>query len=89
MLFNPAYTWQFATEPSEGSGGRRIPTIQGRMIRGSSSLNGMVYNRGQPADFDNWAQRGNRGWGYADVLADFKRTERCLGPAATARPPTT
>ena len=84
MLFNPAYTWQFTTEPSAGSGGRRIPTTQGRMIGGSSSLNGMVYNRGQPADFDNWAQRGNRGWGYADVLPYFKRTERRLGPADPA-----
>jgi choline dehydrogenase-like flavoprotein len=81
MLFNPGYTWQFTTEPSPGSGGRRIPTTQGRMLGGSSSLNGMVYNRGQRADFDSWAQRGNRGWGYADVLAYFRRTERRLGRA--------
>ena len=83
MLFNPAYTWQFTTEPSAGSGGRRIPTTQGRMLGGSSSLNGMVYNRGQRADFDSWAQRGNRGWGYADVLPYFRRTERRLGPTDT------
>jgi choline dehydrogenase-like flavoprotein len=81
MLFNPGYTWQFTTEPSEGSGGRRIPTTQGRMLGGSSSLNGMIYNRGQSADFDSWAQRGNRGWGYADVLPYFRRTERRLGRA--------
>jgi len=79
MLFNPDYTWQFKTEPGEGTAGRRIPTTQGRTLGGSSSINGMVYNRGQRADFDSWAQRGNRGWGYADVLPYFKRTERRLG----------
>ncbi|MBV9249139.1 MAG: GMC family oxidoreductase N-terminal domain-containing protein [Acetobacteraceae bacterium] len=79
MLFNPAYTWQFQTEPGEGTAGRRIPTTQGRTLGGSSSINGMVYNRGQRADFDNWAQRGNRGWGYVDVLPYFKRTERRIG----------
>ena len=81
MLFNPTYTWQFTTEPGEGTAGRRIPTTQGRTLGGSSSINGMVYNRGQKADFDHWAQRGNRGWGYADVLPYFKRTERRIGAA--------
>ena len=79
MLFNPGYTWQFQTEPGEGINGRRIPTTQGRTLGGSSSINGMIYNRGQRADFDNWAQRGNRGWGYVDVLPYFKRTERRIG----------
>ncbi len=81
MLFNPAYTWQFQTEPSAGSGGRAIPTTQGRTLGGSSSINGMVYNRGQRADFDNWAQKGNRGWGYVDILPYFKRGERRIGVA--------
>jgi choline dehydrogenase len=81
MLFNPDYTWQFKTEPGEGTAGRQIPTTQGRTLGGSSSINGMVYNRGQRADFDNWAQRGNRGWGYVDVLPYFKRTERRIGIA--------
>ena len=79
MLFNPSYTWRFQTEPSEGSGGRSIATTQGRMLGGSSSLNGLVYNRGQAADFDSWAQMGNRGWGYADLLPFFRRTERRQG----------
>jgi len=79
MLFNPSYTWQFKTAPGEGIGGRQIPTTQGRTLGGSSSINGMIYNRGQRADFDNWAQRGNRGWGYVDVLPYFKRTERRIG----------
>ena len=79
MLFNPTYTWQFQTEPGEGINGRRIPTTQGRTLGGSSSINGMIYNRGQREDFDHWAQRGNRGWGYVDVLPYFKRGERRLG----------
>src|SRR6201999_2411978 len=79
MLFNPTYTWQFQTEPGEGTNGRRIPTTQGRTLGGSSSINGHIYNRGQRADYDNWAQRGNRNWGYADVLPYFKRIERRIG----------
>ena len=79
MLFNPTYTWQFQTEPGEGINGRRIPTTQGRTLGGSSSINGMIYNRGQREDFDHWAQRGNRGWGYVDILPYFKRGERRLG----------
>ena len=79
MLFNPDFTWQFKTEPSEGSGGRPIPTTQGRTLGGSSSINGMIYNRGQRADLDSWAQRGNRGWGYVDMLPYYKRTERRIG----------
>ncbi len=79
MLFNPTYTWQFQTEPGEGTNGRRIPTTQGRTLGGSSSINGMIYNRGQREDFDHWAQRGNRGWGYVDILPYFKRGERRIG----------
>jgi choline dehydrogenase len=81
MLFNPGYTWQFQTEPGAFIDGRRIPTTQGRTLGGSSSINGMIYNRGQRADFDQWAQRGNRGWGYVDVLPYFKRTEQRIGVA--------
>jgi choline dehydrogenase len=78
-LYNPAYTWQFKTEPVPGADGRRFATTQGRTLGGSGSINGLVYNRGQAADFDHWAQIGNRGWGYADVLPYFQRTERRLG----------
>src|SRR4051812_13125469 len=84
MLFNPGFTWQFKTEPGEYTGGRAIPTTQGRTLGGTSSINGMIYNRGQRADFDNWAQRGNRGWGYADVLPYFKRSERRIGLPTSA-----
>ncbi len=79
VMYNEAYTWQFKTEPSPLTNGRAVPVPVGRTIGGSSSINGMVYNRGQAADFNSWAQRGNRGWGYADVLPYFKRTQRLLG----------
>lgn len=78
-LVDPSVTWQFSTEPTERTGGRRIKTIQGRTLGGSSSVNGMIYNRGQPADLDSWAQRGNRGWGYADCLPYYMRTEQRIG----------
>ena len=78
-MVDPSVTWQFRTEPTEMTGGRRIPTIQGRTLGGGSSVNGMIYNRGQPADLDNWAQRGNRGWGYADCLPYYRRSENRMG----------
>ncbi len=78
-LFDPSCTWQFKTEPTERTGGRPISTTQGRTLGGGSSVNGMIYNRGQPADFDSWAQRGNRGWGYADVLPYFRQSEQRIG----------
>ncbi|WP_207539872.1 GMC family oxidoreductase [Sabulicella rubraurantiaca] len=78
-LKDPGVTWQFSTEPTENTGGRRIATVQGRTLGGSSSVNGMIYNRGQPGDLDSWAQRGNRGWGYADCLPYYMRTERRIG----------
>ena len=78
-LFDPSCTWQFKSEPTERTGGRAIATTQGRTLGGSSSVNGMVYNRGQPADLNSWAQRGARGWGYDDVLPYYRRSERRIG----------
>ena len=68
--------WLYTMDPSEGTAGRRIAAPRGKTLGGSSSINGHIYNRGQAADYDHWAQRGNRGWGYADVLPYFKRLER-------------
>lgn len=79
VAFNPALTWQFSTEPTTGTNGRRIPIPQGRTLGGSTSVNGLVYNRGQRADFDRWAEVGNRGWSYAELLPYFKRSERRIG----------
>jgi choline dehydrogenase len=79
----PKYTWQFETEPSAGTANRPIPMPQGKTLGGSTAINGMNYNRGNPEDFDGWARRGNRGWGYADVLPYFKRSERRVGTSDT------
>jgi choline dehydrogenase len=75
LLGKPAYTWQFATEASAHVGGRSIPMAQGRTVGGSTSINGMIFNRGQRGDFDGWASDGATGWAYADVLPYFKKLE--------------
>ncbi len=80
-LHNSAITWRFETEGTEWTAGRRIPTTQGRTLGGSGSVNGMVFVRGQAADYDGWATRGNRGWSYADLLPYFKSIERRVGAA--------
>jgi choline dehydrogenase len=80
-LVNPRVNWLYTSEASEWTGGRRIAAPRGKTLGGSSSINGHIYNRGQRMDFDGWAQRGNRGWGYADVLPYFRRTERRVGDA--------
>jgi choline dehydrogenase len=79
IMFNEAYTWQFKTEPSPNVNGRSVIVPVGRTVGGSSSINGMIINRGQADDFNSWAQRGNAGWGYADLLPYFKRFERRIG----------
>lgn len=81
-LHDPGVTWQFQAEPSEWTGGRSVPTTQGRTLGGSSSVNGMVFVRGQSNDYDHWAQRGNRGWSYASVLPYFRRIERRISDTA-------
>jgi choline dehydrogenase len=78
-IFNPAFTWQFSSEPTDKTNGRRVPIPQGRTLGGSTSINGLAYTRGQPADYDGWAAAGNNGWGYEDVLPYFKRSERKVG----------
>jgi choline dehydrogenase len=77
---SPNYAWPFETEPSPATANRSIPIPQGKTLGGSTAINGMNYNRGCSDDFDGWAQRGNSGWSYADVLPYFKRTERRIGP---------
>ncbi|MGE4325484.1 MAG: choline dehydrogenase [Pseudodonghicola sp.] len=70
-----AYDWGFQSEPEPHLGGRRLATPRGKVIGGSSSINGMVYVRGHACDFDTWAEMGATGWSYADVLPYFKRME--------------
>ena len=69
------YNWHYLTEPEPGLGGRRMHCPRGRVLGGSSSINGMVYIRGNPADFDRWQEEGADGWSYADVLPYFRKAE--------------
>ena len=79
LIDNPAANWLYSSEPEESTGGRRIPVPRGRLLGGSSAINGMVFVRGQAEDFDGWAQLGNRGWSYRDVLPLFRRMESYAG----------
>jgi choline dehydrogenase len=73
------YNWGFETEPEPHLGGRRLATPRGKVIGGSSSINGMVYVRGHARDFDHWRDQGASGWAYADVLPYFQRMENVEG----------
>lgn len=75
-IHNPNVDWCYKTEPDPGLNGRSIEWPRGKVLGGSSSLNGLLYVRGQPQDYDRWAQMGNRGWSWDDVLPLFKRSER-------------
>jgi choline dehydrogenase len=81
----PRYNWFFHTEPEPNLGGRRLHTPRGKVLGGSSSINGLVYVRGNPLDFERWASEGASGWAYRDVLPYFKRTERRDGGGDTYR----
>jgi len=70
------YDWRYYTEPEPHLNGRRLHTPRGKVLGGSSSINGLVYVRGNPLDFDRWEAEGATGWGYQDVLPYFKRAER-------------
>ena len=78
-LTNPKVNWLYESEPSHWTAGRNIAVPRGKTLGGSSSINGHIYNRGQRMDFNSWAQRGNQGWGYADVLPYFRRCETRVG----------
>jgi choline dehydrogenase len=81
LINNPAANWLYSSEPDEGTGNRRIPIRRGKLLGGSSSINGMVFVRGQSQDYDQWAQLGNRGWSYREVLPIFREMESYQGDA--------
>jgi choline dehydrogenase len=81
LIENPAANWLYSSEPDAGTGQRRIPIPRGKLLGGSSSINGMVFVRGQSQDYDTWAQLGNRGWSYRDVLPIFREMESYQGDA--------
>lgn len=79
------YDWKFSTEDEEELGGRKVAWPRGKVLGGSGSINGLVFLRGSPHDYDRWAQAGARGWAYDDVLPAFKRVEDWRGAPNPAR----
>lgn len=78
-VYDPEMSRTFETEPSEGTAGRQVPWPRGRMLGGSSSINGLIFIRGQHADFDDWESLGATGWSFRDVLPHFRRLEGFKG----------
>ncbi|WP_347855798.1 GMC family oxidoreductase N-terminal domain-containing protein, partial [Planktomarina sp.] len=76
---NPKTDWRYRTESDPGLNGRDIPWPRGRVLGGCSSINGLLYVRGQAEDFNHWRQLGNTGWAWEDVLPYFKRAETWKG----------
>ena len=81
-IYDPRFSRLFDTEPAEGTAGRSIVWPRGRVLGGSSSINGLIFIRGQHEDFDGWARAGATGWGYRELLPHFKRYERYEGGAS-------
>lgn len=82
-MHDPKRTWQFEVEPQESTANRRLVWPRGKVLGGSSAINGLLYIRGQHQDFDDWAiAAGHTGWSYQSVLPIFRRSERYLGPAS-------
>ena len=75
LLRHPKVNWNYRTDPEPGTGDREIEWPRGKTLGGSSSINGMLWVRGNQADYDRWAQMGARGWSYADVLPYLKSIE--------------
>jgi choline dehydrogenase len=81
-MVDPRINWMFESEAEPGTANRRIAIPRGKVLGGSSAINGMLYVRGQVDDYNGWAQRGNPGWSYDDVLPYFKKAEHCQAMAA-------
>src|SRR3954462_1903029 len=75
LFTEKSVNWMYQTEPEPGLGGRQVFQPRGKVLGGSSSINGLLYVRGQHEDYDRWRQRGNAGWGFDDVLPYFKKAE--------------
>lgn len=76
IIFDERYMLRFQSEPEPALSGRRLPLLQGRLLGGSSAINGLIYLRGQRYDYDGWEHGGARGWGYDQVLPYFRKLER-------------
>jgi choline dehydrogenase len=82
---DPALNWMYRTEADKGLNGRQLNWPRGKTLGGSSSINGLLYVRGQPQDYDRWRQMGNIGWGWDDLLPLFRRSESWEGVADELR----
>ena len=85
LIDHPTANWRYRSDPEPNTNNREIPVPRGKLLGGSSAINGLVFVRGQPMDFDTWAQQGNRGWSWDDVLPLFKRMEHYEGPNGPTR----
>ena len=85
LLYNPLVNWNYATDPEPGIAGRQMHWPRGRVLGGSSSINGMLWIRGNPTDYDGWSQMGCKGWSFEEVLPHFKSIERYAPGAAEQR----
>ncbi|MDB0048865.1 GMC family oxidoreductase N-terminal domain-containing protein [Alphaproteobacteria bacterium] len=85
LIDNPLANWRYRSEPEESTGNRAIPIPRGKLLGGSSAINGLVYVRGNKLDYDTWAQMGNTGWSYDDVLPFFKKIENYQGELTEVR----
>ena len=73
LIDNPLANWRYRSEPEENTGNREIPIPRGKLLGGSSSINGLVFVRGNKLDYDTWAQMGNLGWSFDDILPIYKK----------------
>jgi choline dehydrogenase len=85
LIHHPAANWLYESEPEPGTANRRIPVPRGKLLGGSSAINGLIWVRGQPADYDTWARMGARGWSWRDVAPLFDRIENFERPGAPGR----
>ncbi|MGY3473521.1 GMC family oxidoreductase [Bradyrhizobium ottawaense] len=85
LINHKKLNWNYKMEMGDAIGSRRLPNPSGRVLGGCSSINGMLYVRGQPLDYDTWSQLGNRGWSYEDVLPYFKKSEHYEGAGDDSR----
>ncbi len=85
LIHHAAANWLYESEPEPGTANRQIPVPRGKLLGGSSAINGLVWVRGQPLDYDTWAQMGARGWSWQDVAPLFKRMENFEGEGAEVR----
>ena len=85
LIHNAAANWLYRSDPEKQTAQREIPVPRGKLLGGSSAINGLVYVRGQPQDYDTWAQMGCRGWGWEQVAPLFRRMESYEGPQSGER----